>query len=77
MLNDNMRAIYLILFCLLANISFVDAQKKGVLTPAKQEELMAEGMRYYTKGDYEEAILVWESMLPYVKQEAALHFYSN
>jgi tetratricopeptide (TPR) repeat protein len=70
-----MRAIYLILFCLLANISFVDAQKKGVLTPAKQEELMAEGMRYYTKGDYEEAILVWESMLPYVKQEAALHFY--
>ncbi len=75
MLNDNMRAIYLILFCLLANISFVDAQKKGVLSPAKQEELMAEGMRYYTKGDYEEAILVWESMLPYVKQEAALYFY--
>lgn len=75
MLNCNMRVILLILFCLLANISFVDAQKKGVLSPAKQEELMAEGMRYYTKGDYEEAILVWESMLPYVKQEAALYFY--
>ncbi len=74
--NFNMRVIYLILFCLLAHISIVDAQKKATLSPSKQEELMAEGMRYYTKGEYEEAILVWESMLPYVKQEPALYFYA-
>ncbi len=76
MLKNNMRAIYLILFCLLANIPFVNAQKKGVLSPAKQEELMAEGMRFYTKGDFEEAILVWESMLPHMKEEPSLYFYA-
>ena len=74
--NSNMRLIYLILFYFLAHISIVDAQKKAILSPSKQEELMAEGMRYYTKGEYEEAILVWESMLPYVKQEPAIYFYS-
>ena len=72
----NMRKIYFILLLMVAQISLVDAQKKMVLSPAKQEELMAEGMRFYTKGEYEEAILVWESMLPYVKQEPALYFYA-
>ena len=72
----NMRKIYFILLLLVAQMSPVDAQKKLVLSPAKQEEMMAEGMRFYTKGEYDEAILVWESMLPYVKQEPALFFYA-
>jgi tetratricopeptide (TPR) repeat protein len=71
-----MRKIYFILLLLVAQMSPVDAQKKLVLSPAKQEEMMAEGMRFYTKGEYDEAILVWESMLPYVKQEPALFFYA-
>ena len=71
-----MHKIYFIFLMVLCATLPVVAQKKMAISPAKQEELMAEGMRFYTKGEYEEAILVWESMLPFVKQEPALYFYA-
>ncbi len=75
MLTYNMRAIYLILLFLFVQVSAMEAQKKAVISSIKQEEMMAEGMRFYTQGAHEEAILVWESMLPWVKQEPAIYFY--
>lgn len=61
------------------SLSPIFGQKKKndtpTLTISQVEELMAEGMRHYVKGDFDEAILVWEHLILETSDKAPIYYY--